>query len=69
MIEELGKFLHGYSLDSHKIFGAHKVEDGVLFRVYAPCAKEVEIKGSFTNWQGYRMNKVSAAGVYEIKEQ
>ena len=67
MIEELGKFLHGYSLDSHKIFGAHKDGDEVLFRVYAPCARDVEIKGAFTNWQGYKMNKVSAAGVYEIR--
>lgn len=66
MFEELGKFLHGYSLDSHKIFGAHKENDGVVFRVYAPCAKDVEIKGVFTNWQGYKMKKISASGVYEI---
>ena len=67
MFEELGKFLHGYSLDSHKIFGAHKESDGVLFRVYAPNAKEVELKGEFSNWQGLKMKKISASGVYEIK--
>ena len=67
MFEELGKFLHGYSLDSHKIFGAHKESDGVLFRVYAPNAKEVEIKGEFSDWQGLKMKKISASGVYEIK--
>ena len=67
MFEELGKFLHGYSLDSHKLFGAHKEGEEVVFRVYAPCAKEVELKGAFTNWEGYKMNKISASGVYELK--
>ena len=66
MFEELGKFLHGYSLDSHKLFGAHKNGEEVMFRVYAPCAREVELKGVFTNWEGYKMKKVSAAGVYEL---
>lgn len=65
MFEELGKFLQGYSLDSHKIFGVHK-EEGIKFRVYAPNAKEVELKGDFSDWQGIKMNKVSASGIYEV---
>ncbi len=67
MQEELNKFLHGYSLDSHKYFGAHKDGEEVVFRVYAPCAKEVEIKGTFNGWQTYKMVKISDAGVYEIR--
>ena len=63
----LESFLHGYSLDSHKFFGAHKIDDEVVFRVYAPNAKEVEIKGDFNGWQTYKMVKISDAGVYEIR--
>ena len=67
MFEELGKFLHGYSLDSHKLFGAHKEGDEVVFRIYAPCSKEVHLKGDFNEWQPQKMNKISASGVYELK--
>ena len=63
----LESFLHGYSLDSHKFFGAHKIDDEYVFRVYAPNAKEVEIKGSFTNWQTHKMNKISYTGIYEAR--
>ena len=64
----LESFLHGYSLDSHKFFGAHKIDnDEVVFRVYAPHAKGVEIRGTFNNWQSYKMVKISDAGVYEIR--
>ena len=65
-------FLMGQSIDSYKYFGAHFVKqdgvDGVVFRVYAPLAREVSVIGEFNDWNPYNhvMKKVDEAGVFEI---
>ena len=47
-------FLMGQTIEAYKYFGPHFVtqdnKEGVLFRVYAPMAKEVSIIGEFNNW-------------------
>lgn len=63
----IDNYLHGNSIDAYKYFGAHRIGDEVVFRVYAPCAREVEIKGTFNNWKTQKMAKISEAGVYEIR--
>lgn len=67
MFEELGRFLQGYSVESYKLFGTHKENNELVFRIYAPYAKEVELKASFNNYEPIKMNKVSASGVFEVK--
>ncbi len=49
-LNDLQSFYDGYSLNGYEIFGAHPVEDGVIFRVYAPNAKSVRLSGEFNNW-------------------
>ncbi len=52
----ISNFFSGHSTDSFKLFGAHFVNDndndGVVFRVYAPNAKEIQVVGDFNNWDG-----------------
>lgn len=65
-------FLMGQSIEAYKYFGAHFVkegdQDGVVFRVYAPLAKEISVIGEFNSWNPgiHRMNKVDVAGVFEV---
>jgi 1,4-alpha-glucan branching enzyme len=53
----LDLFHHGESLDAFKYFGAHFTsrfgKSGVLFSLYAPNAKEIEIIGDFNGWVGF----------------
>lgn len=48
--KELQSYYDGYSLKAYDIFGAHFVEGGVVFRLYAPNAKSVRLIGDFNNW-------------------
>ena len=65
-------FLMGQTIEAYKYFGPHFVKkdnkEGVLFRVYAPMAKEVCVIGEFNNWNpgSHVMNKIDDSGVYEI---
>ena len=65
-------FLMGQTIEAYKYFGPHFVtqdnKEGVLFRVYAPMAKEVSIIGEFNNWNpgNHVMKKIDDSGVYEI---
>lgn len=65
-------FLMGQSIVAYKYFGAHFTtiddKEGVMFRVYAPTAKEISLIGEFNNWNPtiHKMKKVDDSGVYEI---
>ena len=64
MNSDVEKFIRGESKNSYNYFGAHKVIDGVCFRVYAPNAKGVEV---VVNQNNYKMEKVDFRGVYEVR--
>lgn len=65
-------FLMGQTTKAYEYFGAHFTKqngvDGVIFRVYAPMAKEISVIGEFNNWNLFdnKMTKVDECGVYEI---
>ena len=61
-------FFYGECHNAYEYFGAHKTENGYVFRVYAPNALEVEVIGDFNNWEGHnhKMNKVDDRGIYEL---
>ncbi|MCD8209791.1 MAG: 1,4-alpha-glucan branching protein GlgB [Coprobacillus sp.] len=65
-------FLMGQTLEAYKYFGAHFVkldqEDGVVFRLYAPCASDVSVIGEWNEWDVGRdkMHKVDDCGVWEV---
>ena len=46
-------FLMGQTIEAYKYFGAHFVkqdgQEGVVFRVYAPLAKEISVIGEFNS--------------------
>ena len=68
----LDSFLNGTELYAYSYFGAHRItvsgKKGVVFRVYAPMAKNVFLIGDFNEWGQYnsQMEKVSHHGIYEI---
>ena len=64
MNSNVEKFIKGDSKDSFKYFGAHKVNDGVCFRLYAPHAKEVEV---CVNEINHKMEKIDFRGVFEVR--
>ena len=43
----LHEFYIGKAFDAYEYFGAHITKDGVLFRVYAPCAEKIELMGLY----------------------
>ncbi len=47
--------------------GAHVVDGGTVFRVWAPAALEVQVRGGFNDWDGSRtpMTSVGSSGVWE----
>ena len=68
----LEQYLNGQLPEAYRYFGAHHVkengEEGYLFRVYAPLAKEIDLIGDFNDWDSLKgkMNKVDFRGLYEL---
>lgn len=62
--EEIESYLNGNSKEGHKIFGAIKKDDGYLFRLFAPRADMVYIKGDFSNWKDIPMFKNEKYGYF-----
>ena len=66
--DHIENYLAGYSSMGADIWGAHKDTDGkYVFRVLAPNADEVYIKGDFTSWENARMTKNTKYGYFFIK--
>ena len=66
----MDEYYRGESVNAYRFFGAHPATDddaGIVFRVYAPSAWQIEVIGDFNGWNGWnhKMNKVNA-GVYEL---
>lgn len=60
-------YIEGNSNEGHNIWGAIARDDGYIFRLYAPNADKVYIKGDFTNWQNFEMTKNVDYGYFFIK--
>ena len=65
--DKIKDYIDGNSTIGHKIWGAQKCEDGYLFRLYAPNADEVYIRGDFTGWENLRLSKNAVFGYFFIK--
>lgn len=59
-------YINGHSTAGHEIWGAFPYEDGYVFRVYAPNADEMYIKGDFTGWENRQMTKNHQYGYFYI---
>lgn len=62
----MNNFFMGKVFDAYTYFGAHPENGGVLFRVYAPNARGVEIIGEWNGWNGKSMSREGTGGVYSI---
>ncbi|MDD7462992.1 MAG: 1,4-alpha-glucan branching protein GlgB [Anaerococcus sp.] len=62
--EEIKAYLDGKSNKGHKIFGAIKEDDGYTFRLYAPRADRVFIKGDFNDWKEEELSKNTEFGYF-----
>ena len=49
------------------VLGAHVVPAGTTFRVWAPAALEVQVRGDFNSWDGSRnpLTQVATSGIWE----
>ena len=52
--------------DAYKYLGAHIVDNGVVFRTFAPQAIKVTIIGEFNGWQEEEMTQCVRAQFFEI---
>lgn len=65
-------YLTGHLPDAYLYFGTHAEErdgqEGFIFRLYAPMAKEVCLIGDFNDWdpRAGKMDKVDYRGLYEL---
>lgn len=65
--KNLDIFYGGTLTKAYEFFGAHPQGDGVMFRVYAPQAREIFLVGDFNLWQRKnRMEKIDQGGVWEL---
>ena len=63
---DLHDFYTGRAFDAHCYFGAHVSGQGVLFRTYAPGARQVLVIGEWNDWKGEVMLPWERSGVYEL---
>lgn len=65
--KDLYLFHEGTNYQSYKIFSPTKKDDGFLFRLWAPHAKEVSVIGDFNNWDLNKNKMINIGnGVWEI---
>ena len=64
----LEKFHSGLDFTAYRFFGCHKTSDGsYVFRVWAPHAKEVYLKGKFCGkTEAHKMNRLADSESFEI---
>jgi 1,4-alpha-glucan branching enzyme len=65
--EDIYYFNMGEHKRIHRFLGAHRLENGVRFAVWAPNALEVAVVGSFNNWDvhAHAMSERGSTGVWE----
>jgi len=62
----LQDFYDGRSFDAYEFFGAHAEDGKIVFRTYAPNAKEIKVAGSFNGWKGDIMTQSGRSGVFTL---
>lgn len=66
---DLTLYYQGNMCNAYEYFGAHIVENGVVFRTYAPHARSIHVIGEFNNWcenEESKMIKIDKKGVFEL---
>ena len=69
-MKNMHDFYCGTMFDAYEFFGAHICSKngtkGIIFRVYAPSAKEVQIISDFNSWDGSngKMEQIEESGIF-----
>ena len=64
-------FNNGQNVQAHRFLGSHRChmydQDGVVFRVWAPQARQVSLVGEFNDWDPSQqvMNRIGNTGIWE----
>ena len=64
---EFQKFYAGDAFDAYSFLGAHPMEQGYVFRTYAPAALRVSVIGEFSGWEEIPMQKIYDGQFYEVE--
>jgi len=67
--KQLVAWQKGTCIDAYKTLGAHPSENGVVFRVWAPNAQNVDVVGDFNDWndRAHPMEKDASTGIWETE--
>ncbi|MDR0886876.1 MAG: glycogen-branching enzyme [Clostridiales Family XIII bacterium] len=63
---DLQQFYEGKSFDTYEYLGAHFVQDGVVFRTYAPNARQISLVTNFNNWEEIPLIKTLDGNFWEV---
>ena len=58
-------FYTGSEFHAYEYLGAHVIDGGVAFRVFAPAAKAISVIGEFNQWQDTPMQKIYDGNFWE----
>ncbi len=59
-------FHQGTNYKAYEYLGAHKTDEGYIFRVWAPNAERVYVVGDFNNWTDIcPMSRITKGGIWE----
>ncbi len=61
---DLQKFYMGQAFDAYDFFGAHRENDGFVFRTFAPNAQRITVTGEFNGWQEEPLEQYYQSGVW-----
>ena len=61
---DLQKFYMGEIFDAYAYFGAHREEDGFVFRTFAPNARGITVTGEFNGWQETPLEQYYRSGIW-----
>lgn len=64
---DLQKFYDGQEFSLYEFLGAHVTPSGVVFRTYAPSAREVSVIGAFNGWRGTPMHRILNGQFFEAE--
>ena len=64
---DLQKFYDGQEFSLYEFLGAHVTSSGVVFRTYAPSAREVSVIGAFNGWRGTPMHRILNGQFFEAE--
>ncbi len=60
-------FYTGTEFQAHLFLGAHQEGEEVVFRTFAPGARQIQVIGEFNGWQGTDMKKIHDGNFWECR--